>query len=438
MTENEDSPRTLAIKLLKKCDERDAQKMAKQLHVTEKSTNKKSPKALTNLLKAKSPQKPIKTKSPQKHLKALPKATKKGIETNIDSNVITSPLADILYITNPLPLNHNKSGNAQVLKYEEIIGNPLKAILNNKPQDRLKEKYTELTPTRQHIVSKTFRKDISQQFANVPLANKENVAQHNQENTDTLSDTLSVCESMLEEQFDGMTIEEQNLFDNATYDKNLNSNRKRSRQSIIPNDNESSTQLTNDLQIETTNAFNTPPRNQQLPPYNMDKVSVLQSKSRLHGMVPEEKSPIHKSRSLLGDGQPKTPSPNKYSPVSSTFSSPRYCSSKSEMGHNECCSDVCVSNRPRSRTRSRSVSPTLLGQCNSQCMGSLNDLRPNNCKVDITALKSSHAALSWESTKLRKNSTKNFTVKNMAHRKLVLKMNIIGPGFQVHIYFYRK
>lgn len=68
-------------------------------------------------------------------------------------------------------------------------------------------------------------------------------------------------------------------------------------------------------------------------------------------------------------------------------------------------------------------SPKLLTQSNSQ-FSSVSDLRD-------FAIKSSQSVISWPSQKLRTSSVKHFTIKNIGGKKLTMKIEVIGPGFQV-------
>lgn len=68
-------------------------------------------------------------------------------------------------------------------------------------------------------------------------------------------------------------------------------------------------------------------------------------------------------------------------------------------------------------------SPRLLAQSNSQ-FSSVSDLRE-------FAIKSSQSVISWPSQKLRTPCMKQFTIKNIGGKKLTMKIEVIGPGFQV-------
>ncbi len=68
-------------------------------------------------------------------------------------------------------------------------------------------------------------------------------------------------------------------------------------------------------------------------------------------------------------------------------------------------------------------SPRLLAQSNSQ-FSSVSDLRE-------FAIKSSQSVISWPSQKLRTSSVKQFTIKNIGGKKLTMKIEVVGPGFQV-------
>lgn len=341
-----------------------------------------------------------------------------------------SPLADILYITKPLPLTTNTSANkntssVKILKVEEFIGDTnklLKVAKKLAPSQRLvQNKYSELTPKKSHIVLKSShaRKNA---IAAKTVANKENSNEGS-----VLSDTVSCTDSMSEisrpEPIKAPTLVIEEIASEPLDHAPDHSKRKRTRQS--PPRSPGVAQL---VQAPATLS----PFNNKFPTLPDGKTHVLQSKSRLNGA---DKSPSnHRKPHCLPfsvastqyesrDQASRTPSPNR---SSSAFSSPRYCSSKAEQPP--------VTSRgleEQSDARIQSASPTLLTQCNSQCSGSTNDLI--NGRNEIAALKSSHAELCWESIKLRKTTSKSFTIKNMSHRKLTLKMEIIGPGFQVQI-----
>lgn len=68
-------------------------------------------------------------------------------------------------------------------------------------------------------------------------------------------------------------------------------------------------------------------------------------------------------------------------------------------------------------------SPKLLTQSNSQ-FSSVSDLRE-------FAVKSSQSVISWPSQKLRTASMKQFTIKNIGGKKLTMRIEVVGPGFQV-------
>lgn len=345
------------------------------------------------------------------------------------TNTTISPLADILYITKPLPLSTNTSVNmhsssVNILKVEEFIGDTnklLKVAKKLAPSQRhLQNKYSELTPTKNHIVLKSShaRQEASAGNAARTLANKENSIGF------MLSDTISCTDSVFEiscpEPIKVPTIQIEEIASMPLDQTPDLSHRKRTRQS--PPRSPGVAQLVEAPPIMS-------PFNNKHPPLPDGKTHVLQSKSRLTGA---EKSPRNHRKpqclpfsaaSTSREQASRTPSPNS-DRSSSVFSSPPYCSSKAELRVNR--------REEQNDGRIQSASPTLLTQCSSQCSGSTNDL--NSIRNEIAALKSSHAEVCWESIKLRKTASKSFTIKNMSHRKLTLKMEIIGPGFQVRIY----
>lgn len=349
-----------------------------------------------------------------------------SIETTI------SPLADILYITKPLPLSTNTSENmhsssVKILKVEEFIGDTNKLLKVGKKlapsQRHIQNKYSELTPKKSHIVLKSaiVRKEANAAKAAKIAANKENVIE-----SSMLSDTVSCTDSLFEisrpEPIQVPIIEIEEIASPLDQVPD-HSKRKRTRQS--PPRSPGVAQV-----VEAPAILS--PFNNKHPPLPDGKTHVLQSKSRL---TAADKSPRNNRKPQClpfsavstqyasRDQTSRTPSPNA-DRSSSAFSSPRYCSSKAEQ--------LAIRGvEEKSDARIQSASPTLLTQCNSQCSGSTNDL--NSARNEIAALKSSHAEICWESIKLRKTTSKSFTIKNMSHRKLTLKMDIIGPGFQVPI-----
>ncbi|XP_053688062.1 uncharacterized protein LOC128737450 [Sabethes cyaneus] len=52
-------------------------------------------------------------------------------------------------------------------------------------------------------------------------------------------------------------------------------------------------------------------------------------------------------------------------------------------------------------------------------------------KDGVLPLKATHNEISWGSTRLRRNEKKSMQIKNMSHKKLIIKANITGPGFQL-------
>lgn len=63
----------------------------------------------------------------------------------------------------------------------------------------------------------------------------------------------------------------------------------------------------------------------------------------------------------------------------------------------------------------------------SRCSNN-SEFTPNDGRFP---LKANRSELSWECVKLRKNVTKSFVVKNSSEKKLNVKMEVCGPGFQV-------
>lgn len=68
-------------------------------------------------------------------------------------------------------------------------------------------------------------------------------------------------------------------------------------------------------------------------------------------------------------------------------------------------------------------------RCNSQ-LSTHSEFTQNDGKFP---LKSNTSELIWECVKLRKSVPKTFVIKNTSEKKLSLKINLIGPGFQCNI-----
>lgn len=84
----------------------------------------------------------------------------------------------------------------------------------------------------------------------------------------------------------------------------------------------------------------------------------------------------------------------------------------------------------RGASRSMSNSPTAavpIGRSSSQCSTN-SEFSQNDGKFPLKANKSE---LVWECVKLRKSVNKSFVVKNSAHKRLTLKIEVVGPGFQI-------
>lgn len=379
------------------------------------------------------------------------------------ADLLSSPLADILYITKPIPLKPSSGTNSLVLKYEELYG-PTEAILRKDLENITNKKnpYSELTPNRRHIVA-----------AAKSSNNKEN---------SQLSDTVSCTESMWEPPAVAAAAatspnrSQQSTVDNnfktppsstvSSSDSSLCIGSSKSRLGPSPTRfqirNEFRDQnLVPESLASTRKRFGQSPSRDQTVARSISpaKIPSIQIQSPRHELTAGDVAdsmasrkrnrntparpvidvvagtssflPQHQQRSPVRSPQqrqqqqPQTPSPNN-SPLSFT-TSPRLCSSsKRGEGASQRRLHVVDDDRPRSISP-----PSLSTQCSSQCSGSTNDLARGRQPPEISSLKSSHAELCWESVKLRKSSTKNFTIKNTSHRKLSMKMDIIGPGFQV-------
>lgn len=353
-------------------------------------------------------------------------------------------LGQVLFISEPmknLPAPINPSQNVNILQVEQVFGTPeriLRTLQNNIQSNSTNASNTVLTPNRQHIVSNILAKNDQ-----VLPANKENAMAGTMDRF--LSDTVSCNESML----DYMHAELSNGARNT-----LGSGGASSPDTyIIANGSRKRSRTADDLRssLGTAPADNTvTPAEHSTPPLapgrsmpQVENAHVLQARSRL-GLTLQlncsSTSAAGAADTLDTQSVCRTPSPNrrnddrtltgdisaastasaapaignvnnsaKSSPASSTFSSPRFCSSKSEgmffggggIVHNA-----------------------------QSHYGSTGDLLQTTGN-ELSALKTSDNELCWGSIKLRKSTTKRFTLKNMSSRKLSLKMEIIGPGFQI-------
>lgn len=81
----------------------------------------------------------------------------------------------------------------------------------------------------------------------------------------------------------------------------------------------------------------------------------------------------------------------------------------------------------RSMSHSPNGAVALIARSSSQCSTN-SEFSQNDGKFP---LKSSKPELTWECVKLRKSIMKSFIIKNTAEKKLSLKVEVVGPGFQI-------
>lgn len=285
-------------------------------------------------------------------------------------------------------------------------------------------KNTFLTPKRQHIRNVDSKKQTERGYV---TENKENC---------TTSDTISFTESVLDASAEIQAAECIQMANNA---------RKRSRNTP----NGSSPMRDQDTVVDvivspTSLGYSSQAGSSKIPSPSRAKQQLFSMNPALayhppdssnikhegpfvfsnHSPSSSSKQDSHSAAATTHRLSPSTRSPTAsdrhYSPTSSSvFSSPQFSSSKSDLASDRYYLNV------QQKTRSRSASPTPLSQCNSQCSST------SDVSQGYFSLKSSHNVISWSSVKLRKSVNKSFAIKNTSHKKLTLKMEIIGPGFQV-------
>lgn len=330
------------------------------------------------------------------------------------------PLADILYITKPIPITKNTSNKPtenekkiEILQVEEFYG--------NLPELKCPKSVNVI-----NLDTCLKAKQQNEEANNDTETNKENLT------ADTLSATAfseSITSAQNEVKLNNETIRNESHF--LTHNEELNSRlrRKRSRNR--------SANATKDLEAEVevveiddypTESLNELDEIIEIvkSPKNMKKSPIIQN----YGTSKQTNEDVIE----LGDcSTKKTKYPNS-SPTVSVMSSPRFCSSKNVADDHRYRKHLKFPQNDEQHHRSQSISPTFLTQYSSRC-SSTNDLRSGGGKDDVYNLKSSHSELSWGSTKLRRSVKKSFTVKNTAEKRISLKMEIIGPGFQVGFVF---
>lgn len=82
----------------------------------------------------------------------------------------------------------------------------------------------------------------------------------------------------------------------------------------------------------------------------------------------------------------------------------------------------------RNGARGLSQSPTACPVRSSSQLSTNSEFSQNDGKFP---LKANQGHLVWSCVKLQKSVTKSFVVKNTAHKRLTVKLNVTGPGFQI-------
>lgn len=329
------------------------------------------------------------------------------------ASTAVKPTPDVLYNVESLPLPLNKvTNNVNVLKIEKFHGNvaALKDHLSNQP---IPIRSALLTPGG-HIRRNDF--------------NKENEAE-NVFHQNLSSDTLSMSGLLSSSKFQGNSTKT-SLDDDYVNVTPVASNNSTATENCVAQ--------TSNTEITPTNS---PARNRKrtrsndrtpsssTPPMNGTALDVYYNSK--HRLIPSPRSnnstpetPRSNNLAVLFDRHHRlTPSPNgrKDHTSESINSNPLHHSNGLHSTQSTNFLGPSTSNMRNFDANLRS--PKLLAQSNSQ-FSSVSDLRE-------FAIKSSQSVISWPSQKLRTSSVKQFTIKNIGGKKLTMKIEVIGPGFQV-------
>lgn len=161
--------------------------------------------------------------------------------------------------------------------------------------------------------------------------------------------------------------------------------------------------------------------------YNSKHRLIPSPRSQSNSSTPETPRNVKTNLDAIFDrNQRLTPSPNrsKNQTTESGNSTPVAGSHNYNGLHSSHSTNFLGSSNSNLRNFDANVrSPRLLTRSNSQ-FSSVSDLRD-------FAIKSSQSVISWPSQKLRTPNMKQFTIKNIGGKKLTMKIEVIGPGFQV-------
>lgn len=173
-----------------------------------------------------------------------------------------------------------------------------------------------------------------------------------------------------------------------------------------------------------TPSQSTPPRNVNVLDihYNSKHRLTPSPRTRSNGSTPDTPRSKANLNALFDRHQTPSPNGNSSHSVESGNTTPRAQHSNglySTQSTNCLCPSVSNMRNFEHHLRS----PKLLAQSNSQ-FSSVSDLRE-------FAIKSSQSVISWPSQKLRTPAVKQFTIKNIGGKKLTMRIEVVGPGFQV-------
>lgn len=354
---------------------------------------------------------------------------KKG--RNKPSVCVSVSQPEVLYITKPIPSTtaSKENSNVKVLKVEEFYGQP-PTIHGGRLKTTTIISADSIRRNRQQAKISQIA-DMAEIPFELPDDDKEN-------SWKAQSDTMSVTDSVLEH----CTIERPTTpaikITDATFPSLHNSTANNSEQqprhiSLSPYGRAAASPAASPAKsLEHQFASILIADKQRYPTLSLAEITLKQNlvalTMELNNMTPISPSRSYRSGNaspLLSSGMP-SPHAKHISTSTERDVYQRPSPSPSKMKFLQTDQPV--------RARSRSVSPTLLSQYqSSQCVSSTGSLSSNS---DYYCIKSSHGDLSWAGTKLRKIAKKTFTIKNVAHCKISMKLDIVGPGFQVSVFLF--
>lgn len=322
------------------------------------------------------------------------------------------PLSEPVFVTEPIPFKPlNANSNVNILKVEKCYGD-IAVLRQRSPNSQIPLRSTYLTPGG-HI-----RKTKSNKENEGDVGHDDNIQEQN-----LSSDTLSMS---------GLLLSSSKIQGNST---------ETSRDDDFINSDAGTTDSLNQHNTENgeMTPVNSPQRNRKrtrsncnTPTTSKNTLDVLYNPNHRLTPSPTVKTTPPSSKSnldvLFNRKHRLTPSPNrsKNGTIESTNSTPVTPVASFHNSNNGLRSSTYFMDPLNSNMRTLDVnlrSPKLLTQSNSQ-FSSVSDLRE-------FSIKSSQSVISWPSQKMRTPSMKQFTIKNIGGKKLTMKIEVIGPGFQV-------